>query len=496
MNEIKLFINGEFRNSSDGKTFESSDPCNGELVAKCHLPSKKDIDDAVNSAHNAFYNNDWKSMTQDKRSELLLAISDKMKERKKEFIDLEMRDSGSLLRKVKADVHTAITYFKVMSKMAKNLKLEELDENSTREGFSKNSRTYQPIGVCAQIIPWNFPLVMASWKIGPILATGCTTVIKSASETPGTAALLAEIFQEVGVPKGVINVITGGAEEGKYLIENKKISKIAFTGSTEVGKNILKTAANRITNTTLELGGKSANIVLEDADLDIAIDGAIFAFLFHAGQACDSGTRLLVHEKIYEEFKTRLINRIGDLKIGPTNDIASSFGPVINEKQFNSIMSFIEKTKSEGANLLTGGNRVIDGDLSKGFYIAPTVFEVTPDNTIFHEEIFGPVLGMTKFLNDEEAVLLANNSHYGLAGAVWSKDHKRAKEIAKKIEAGTVWINEYHLLNPGMPFGGFKQSGIGREMGLEGILAYMEVKHIWESDCNQRSDKPWLDSLF
>ncbi|MCY4523186.1 MAG: aldehyde dehydrogenase family protein, partial [Halobacteriovoraceae bacterium] len=479
MREIKLYINGEFRNSSDNQTFDSLDPCNGEIVAKCHMPSTQDIENAVNSAEAAFYGKDWSETPQDKRADLLFSIAEKIKERKKELIEFEIKDSGSTVRKAKSDIHNTASFFKTMGKTIQKFSFTDIDANASREGFSKNSRIYQPVGVCAQIIPWNFPLLMAAWKIAPVLATGCTSVLKTAQETPVTAMILAEILHEAGLPKGVVNIITGGAKEGQALIKNPKIRKVAFTGSTEVGREILSQCASSIKNTTMELGGKSANIVLEDADLSIAVDGPLYAFLYHSGQACDSGTRLLVHEKIYPEFIEKFKKRAQDIKIGITSDPATGIGPVVSKKQLDRIENYINKTKEEGGKLLFGGNKLTSGEFAKGYFIEPTAFSISPDNTIFHEEIFGPVVGITVFAKDDEAIELANNSTYGLAGAVWGKDVNRCKNIAGKLEAGTVWINEYHLLNPGMPFGGWKQSGIGREMGTEGIHSYLEVKHLW-----------------
>lgn len=494
--EIKLFINGQFKDSSDSLIKTSFDPSNGSEVAKYHVPSTKDIDDAVSAAHNAFYNPEWKNMSQDSRADLLMKISEKLKERSKEIVDIEVRDSGSTLRKAKADVHNTAAFFKVMSKVARELKLSIKDEAASRAGFSINTREYTPIGVCAQIIPWNFPLVMAGWKLGPILATGCTTVLKTAEDTPASAAILAEIIRDCGVPAGVINIITGGADTGRALLNHPQIRKVAFTGSTMVGKEILKTVSANVMSATMELGGKSANIILNDADLSIAVDGALYAFLYHAGQACDSGTRLLVQEEIYPAFMEKFLTRIKEVKVAPTTDPNAGYGPVISEKQMNTILSFIEKTKKEEGILLSGGNRLTEGEFSKGFFIEPTAFEITPQHTIFQEEIFGPVVGITKFSTLEEGISLANHSSYGLAGAVWSQDAEKARSVASQLEAGTVWINEYHLLNPGMPFGGFKQSGLGREMGPEGIMSYLEVRHVWESDCNEREKKVWLDAIF
>jgi acyl-CoA reductase-like NAD-dependent aldehyde dehydrogenase len=494
--EIKLFINGQFKDSSEKIIKTSFDPSNGAEVAKYHVASVKDIDEAVTAANNAFYNPEWKNMSQDARADLLLKISEKIKERAKEIVDIEVRDSGSTLRKAKADVHNTSAFFKVMSKVARELKMSVKDEAASRAGFSLNSREYAPIGVCAQIIPWNFPLVMAGWKLGPILATGCTSVLKSAEETPASASILAEIIRDAGVPAGVVNIITGGADVGRALISHPLVKKVAFTGSTMVGKEILKNVAPNVMNATMELGGKSANIVLNDADLSIAVDGALYAFLYHAGQACDSGTRLLVQEEIYPTFMEKFLSRIKEVKVAPTSDASAGYGPVVSEKQMKTILGFIEKTKSEEGKLLAGGKQMTEGEFAKGFFIEPTAFEITPKHTIFHEEIFGPVVGVTKFKTIEEAISLANNSKYGLAGAVWSKDHNLAHSVASQMEAGTVWINEYHLLNPGMPFGGFKESGIGREMGSEGIMSYLEVRHVWESDCNEREKKVWLDAIF
>ncbi|WP_419172301.1 aldehyde dehydrogenase family protein [Halobacteriovorax sp.] len=496
MDEVKLYINGEIRPSSTGEMVDSIDPSNGELVSKVHIPSTQDLEEAVQSAKTAFYSKEWRDMDQLKRSEILLKVSELIKERKRDFIAAEIKDSGSTFRKAAADIHNSASFFKIMSKVTAGFKFEEIDEKATRAGFSKNTRRFEPIGVCAQIIPWNLPLQMAAWKIGPILATGCTTVLKSAVETPMTAMMLAEVLIDAGVPKGVVNIVTGGAKEGAFLVNHKDISKVAFTGSTEIGREILKQAANEVKNATLELGGKSPNIILDDADLDIAVDAALYAFLYHSGQACTSGTRLLVQEGIYDEFMTKFKERIAQVPLGPTQEKTTGLGPVVSKKQFDNVMNYINKTKEEGAKLIYGGEQELENGLDKGFYIKPTAFEITPDNTIWHEEIFGPVVGITKFKTEDDAVNMANNSIYGLAGAVWSKNEDRALKIAKEIEAGTVWINEYHLLNPGMPFGGYKQSGIGREMGEEGIKAYLEVKHLWESDCNTREGKMWLDAIF
>ncbi len=494
MKEIKLFIGGEFKTSE--KTYTSENPANGEAVALVHLPTEKDIDAAVDAADAAFHSSEWRNMDQMKRADILEAISNKIKERKDELTTLEIADSGSSVRKAKADVHNTASYFKVLAGQLRKFQFEVKDEAASRAGFSTNYRIYEPVGVCGQVIPWNVPLLMAAWKIGPVIASGCTTVLKTAQETPATAGVLAEIISESGLPKGVVNIITGGAKEGDRLLTNPKVRKVSFTGSTQVGKKIMEQAGKNLQKLSLELGGKSANIVLKDADLSIAVDGALYAFLYHSGQICTSGTRLFVDESIYPAFKEALVNRIKDVKVGLPNDPSTGYGPVISKKQFESIMNYIEVSKREGAKLLSGGERLTGGEFDKGYYIKPTLFEVTPDNTIFNEEIFGPVLAITPFKTEEEAIKLANKSVFGLAGAVWSKDQNHAMKVARQLETGTVWINEYHLLNPGMPFGGYKESGLSREMGEEGLKSYLEVKHMWISDCDEREKKPWFDAIF
>jgi aldehyde dehydrogenase (NAD+) len=397
MREIKLYINGEFVTSGDNRNYTSLNSANMEPIAKVHLPSEADLEKAINAAEAAFYSDNWRAMNKDQRADILLAISEKIKERKNELIELEVKDSGSTIRKAKADIHNASSYFKVLSKQLRSFEFEQMDQAATTAGFSKNARLYEPIGVCAQIIPWNFPLVMAAWKIGPIIATGCTTVLKSAQETPVTASILAEIIHEVGVPAGVVNIVTGGEFEGKFLVNHPKVRKVAFTGSTEVGRYIMQQASGSLKTLSLELGGKSANIVLDDADLDMAVDGSLYAFLYHSGQACDSGTRLLVQAGIYDQFIQRFKERISQIKIGVPEDPTTSLGPVINEKQFNRIMNFIQETKNEDAPLIYGGERAVGGPLDKGYYIKPTEFEITPDNRIFNEEIFGTVVVITNF---------------------------------------------------------------------------------------------------
>ena len=496
MRECRLFIGGEWRGSSDGGVFESLDPATGRAVARCHRPTEGDVALAVAAARRAFDGGAWGGAGAGERAGVLEAAARGIRARAEELVEWEVLDSGSTVRKARADVRNAAGFLKATARAARSFAFERRDGGASREGLSENFRLYEPVGVCAQIVPWNFPLLMAAWKAGPVVATGCASVLKSAAETPVTATVLAEVLQEAGLPDGVLNVITGDAAVGRALVSARGIDKVAFTGSTEAGRDVLARAAGGVLRTTLELGGKSANVVFADADMDAAVDGALYAFLYHAGQACDSGTRILVEDAAAGEFAERLAARARDVPVGPPSDPGTGLGPLVGKRQFERVMGHVEKARREGARLLFGGGRRTEGDLALGHYVEPTVFEIGPSHSMFREEVFGPVAGLTRFSSEEEAVALANDSPYGLAGAVWTGDAARARRVAGRMRAGTVWINEYHLLNPGMPFGGYKLSGLGRELGEEGLLAYLEVKHLWESRCPARKDKPWLDAVF
>lgn len=493
MREIKLFINNQWVDATSGKNVNSLNPADNTIVARVHLPSAKDIDHALQAAHTCLHSEGWRKSTLQERSQILDDIAEKIKARKDEFIDAEVADSGAVYRKAKTDIQNSINHLKVVAKQSLELNLAVHDKNYSRPSFSKNEIIREPVGVCAQIIPWNFPLVMAAWKIAPVIATGCTTVLKPALETPLTASLLAEVIAQTALPPGVINMINGGAAEGQYLVRHKLVRKIAFTGSTQVGKQIMQHASVDLKRVTLELGGKSANIIFADADFQNALEGALYGFLFHSGQACTSGSRLLVHKSIYEEFKQALLEKIKLVKVGAPKKPETGFGPVINKKQGEHILAFIEEAKSQGATLLCGGARLKGLGLDSGWYIAPTVFEANSSHRIYNEEVFGPVATLTPFETEAEAIELANQTNYGLAAGIWSQDKDLARRVASQLDAGTVWINEYHLLNSGIPFGGYKQSGLGREFGLEGLEAYLETKHIWTSDCLK---KPWFQSIY
>ena len=492
MEKYLLYINGEFRESSDGKTFDAINPANGEVIAKVSEATIEDTRAAIKSARDAFDSGVWSDMPGEERSSIIKQIVDKINENAKMLTKLEVMDSGSTIRKAGEDIFLSAKSMNYFSKMAA-MDMDENIEGLSKAGVSKNIIRREPVGVAALIIPWNFPLKMAIWKIGPALAAGCCVILKPAQETSLTACELAKLIDQTDIPKGVVNVITGkGSVIGTELVSNPDVDKVGFTGSTDVGKIIMKNAAVNLKKITLECGGKSANIVLDDADIDMSVDGAVYAAFYHQGQCCEGGTRLLVQEKIYDEFIEKLKNKISLMKTGDPMDKTSDCGPVVNKKQFDSVMNYIKIGKEEGAEILTGGK----GTDTTGFYIEPTVFiNVNNKMRIAQEEIFGPVLVVIKFSDDDDAVRIANDSIFGLGGAVWSGDDERAMKIAKRLRTGTVWINEYHLLSDRAPFGGYKQSGIGREFGHEGIKEYTEAKHIHIDEIKDRSKKFWYDTV-
>ncbi len=492
MEKYLLYINGEFKESSDGKTFDALNPATEEVFAKVSQATIEDTREAVDAARKAFDSGVWSDLPGEERSRIMKQIVDKINENAKKLTELEVMDSGSTIKKAGEDVFLSAKSLNYFAKLA-SLNLDENVEGLSKAGVSKNIIRREPVGVCALITPWNFPLKMAIWKLGPALAAGCTVILKPAMETSVAASELARLISETDIPKGVVNIITGkGSIIGSELVSNPKVDKVGFTGSTEVGKIIMKNAADNLKKITLECGGKSANIVLDDADLDMSVDGAIYAGFYHQGQCCEGGTRLLVHEKIYDEFIDKLKNKMSKMKIGDPMDKTTDVGPVINKNQFETVMDYIRIGKEEGAEILTGGNKVGN----KGYYIEPTVFINTNNKMrISQEEIFGPVITLIKFKDDDEAVAIANDSIYGLGGAVWSGNDERALNVANRLRTGTVWINEYHLLSDRAPFGGYKQSGIGREFGLDGLKEYTESKHIHIDEIKDRKKKFWYATV-
>jgi aldehyde dehydrogenase (NAD+) len=498
METYQLYIDGAFVDAEGGRTSQITNPATGEPIANVAMATANDARKAIAAARRAFDDGPWPSMPGEQRGELIGKVAGLMKQRMKELAANEARDSGGTITKCGADAFLAQRQMGYFGQMAANYNSEAREiEGMSREGRSYNYTIREPIGVCASIIPWNFPLMMAVWKLGPALATGNTIILKPASDTPLNAMALARIFDEVGFPPGVVNFLSGpGGEIGEVLTTSPDVDKVAFTGSTEIGREIMIKAAGTLKKVTLECGGKSANIVLDDADWDIAVDGSLFAAFYHQGQVCESGTRLLLPAAQHDDFVAEMVRKLESLKIGDTMEPDTRIGPVVSGRQMDSVLEYIEIGKAEGATLACGGERADDGALAQGNFIKPTIFtNVTNDMRIAQEEIFGPVLCVMKYHDEDEAVRIANDSIYGLGGGVWSKDIERAKRVAGRLRTGTVWINDWHLLSERMPFGGYKQSGIGREFGEIGLNEYTEVKSLHVDDAKTRENKPWYDML-
>ncbi|MGA7160183.1 MAG: aldehyde dehydrogenase family protein [Bacteroidota bacterium] len=497
MREYRLYINGEFVDAESKQTFDSIDPFNRQVVASVARGGVIDAQKAIRAARNAFDNGPWARMPRGERSNLLKAVSDKINEKAKDLIALEVQDSGSTVRKAKEDIFLSARCMNYFSKLAA-ADLTENVEGLSKPGFSQNLLIREPIGVVAAIIPWNFPLKMAVWKLGPALAAGNTLVLKPSELTPCTAMELAKICQEVGFPKGVVNIVPGfGEEAGEELAKNSLVDKISFTGSTAVGRRVMSLAASSLKKCTLECGGKSANIVLEDADMALAVDGAMYAIYYHAGQCCEAGSRLFLPEKIHDNFIEKLVAKTNKIKIGDPKSEATDMGPVISRKQLERILGYISKGTSEGARLACGGKVPLSAELKDGFFVEPTVLtNVDNQSTIAREEIFGPVLSVFSYHTIDDAIRMANDSAYGLAGGVWSSDKEKALDVAHQLRAGTVWINEWHLISEKAPFGGYKQSGIGREFGMDGLKEYTETKHMHIDEVGIREKKFWYDIVI
>lgn len=496
MREYQLYIANEFVPAADQRTFASINPFNQETIATFARAGVADTQKAIAAAREAFDNGPWPRMAREERSAYLKAISDKINENKKLLTELEVLDSGSTIRKAGEDIYLSARNLANFAKLG----LTDLDgelEGVSKPGFSKNLLVREPIGVVAAIIPWNFPLKMAIWKLGPALAAGNTVVLKPSEVTPLSVMELATQIQQLGIPKGVLNIITGsGREAGAELVSNPMVDKVAFTGSTMVGQAIMRAAASNLKKLTLECGGKSANIVLDDADMTLAVDGALYAIFYHAGQCCEAGTRLLLPNTIADEFVHHLVEKTKRMKVGDPMQMSTDIGPVVSREQREQVLGYIKKGKMEGATLVVGGGTPSSPECEKGFFVEPTIFDnVANQSTIAQEEIFGPVLSVIRYNTMEEAVRLANDSIYGLAAGVWSKDPEKAMRVAKRLRAGTVWINEWHLLNERAPFGGYKQSGIGREFGIEGLKEYTEAKHIHIDEVGVREKKTWYDTV-
>jgi acyl-CoA reductase-like NAD-dependent aldehyde dehydrogenase len=470
----RLFIGGEWQDAASGKTFEVIDPARAEVVTEVAEADAADIDRAVRAARAAF-EGDWRKMTPRQRGRLMWKLAERLEERKDEIALVETLNNGKPLFESGIDVAMAIQTYEYYAGWATKLEGETIPVSVP---FQFNYTLREPIGVVGAIVPWNFPLNLASWKVAPALAAGCTVILKPASETPLTALLLADAAAEVGFPPGVLNVVPGhGRTAGEALVAHPDVDKIAFTGSTVVGQHIAKVAVDTVKRVSLELGGKSPNIVFADADLAAAAKGALNGIFYGKGEVCAAGSRLLVEESVHEQLVEMVAEGADAMKIGDPLEKGTRIGAVVSEQQMETVLGYIRKGVEEGARVVAGGGRA---DIEPGYFVQPTVFDdVTRDMTIAREEIFGPVLATLTFNGVEEAIERANDSMYGLAAAVWTSDVKKAHTVASRLKAGTVWINTYNLYDPASPFGGYKESGYGRDLGRHALEGYTQVKSVW-----------------
>ncbi|WP_242235425.1 aldehyde dehydrogenase DhaS [Bacillus cereus group sp. BfR-BA-01316] len=470
----KLYVNGAFLESASGKTFKTPNPATGKTLAIVAEAGREDIHKAVVAARMAFDEGPWSRMSTAERSRLMYKLADLMEEHKEELAQLETLDNGKPIREtLAADIPLAIEHMRYYAGWATKI----VGQTIPVSGEYFNYTRHEAVGVVGQIIPWNFPLLMAMWKMGAALATGCTIVLKPAEQTPLSALYLAELIEEAGFPKGVVNIVPGfGETAGQALVNHPLVDKIAFTGSTPVGKQIMRQASESLKRVTLELGGKSPNIILPDADLSRAIPAALSGVMFNQGQVCCAGSRLFIPKKMYDNVMADLVLYSKKLNQGAGLNPETTIGPLVSEEQQKRVMGYIEKGIAEGAEVLCGGNKPFD----QGYFVSPTVFaDVNDEMTIAKEEIFGPVISALPFNDIDEVIDRANKSQFGLAAGVWTENVKTAHYIASKVRAGTVWVNCYNVFDAASPFGGFKQSGLGREMGSYALNNYTEVKSVW-----------------
>ena len=474
VSQTRLLINGEWQDAADGKTFETINPATEAVIANVAEADKADADRAVAAARRAFDEGAWRKMSATQRGNLLYKLADLIEANKDELAALETLDNGKPLSDSKAaDLPLTIACYRYYAGWADKIQGKTIPINGPYFCYTR----HEPIGVAARIILWNFPLLMQAWKLAPALACGCTVVLKVAEQTPLSALRVGELINEAGFPPGVVNILSGfGPTAGQALARHMDVDKVAFTGSTEIGHQIMKySAESNLKRVTLELGGKSPNIVFADTDIDAAVEGAHFALFFNQGQCCCAGSRLFVEEKIHDEFVEKLVAKSKSRRVGDPFASDTEQGPQVDKTQYDKVMGYIAVGQEQGAEMVCGGGRVG----SKGYFIEPTVFDnVKDDMTIAQEEIFGPVLSVISFTDMDDVIKRANNTVYGLAAAVWTRDIEKAHAVANAVRAGTVWINCYDVFDAAAPFGGYKMSGIGRELGEYGLANYTEVKTV------------------
>ena len=477
----KLLIDGKRVDAESGETFAVVDPANNKELCRAPKGGKADIDRAVHAARKAFDTGPWRKLTASERGKILWKLADLIEENAEEFSQLETLDNGKPLKIARiADVPLTVDHFRYYAGLATKIHGETIDLSVPYApgGQFFDFTLREPMGVVGQIIPWNFPLLMAAWKLGVALSAGNCVVLKPAEQTPLSALRLADLFQEAGFPDGVVNIVTGFGDAGAHLAQHDLVDKVAFTGSTEVGHEIVKASAGNLKRVSLELGGKSPSIVFPDADLETAALGVAGAIFFNHGQCCAAGSRLMVHQKIYQELMERVSDQAKQIKMGPGMHPDVDMGPLVSREQQDRVLNYIRSGESDGAKTLAGG-KAPGGEMSDGCFVEPTVFsDIEASMKIVREEIFGPVVVASPFDDLDEVIAHGNDTIYGLAASIWTKDIDRAHKVARGLKAGTVWVNCHNIFDAAAPFGGFKQSGYGREMGIHALESYTQVKNV------------------
>ncbi|WP_040982164.1 betaine-aldehyde dehydrogenase [Oceanobacillus jeddahense] len=476
-----MFINGKWVGSKFGKFREIINPYNQEIIAMVSEGDENDSKAAITAARKAYNQGDWSTMPAIERGKIVHKIADLIERDREELANLESLDTGKTVEESLGDMDDITAVFRYYAEMAETEIDSEIINSPIQNSTSKIVR--EPVGVCAQITPWNYPLLQASWKLAPALVAGNTLVMKPSEVTPLTTIKVFELMEEAGVKDGVVNLILGpGNSVGAELASNDDVDLISFTGGLETGKKIMRAASSNVKNLALELGGKNPNVVFADADFETAVDQAMNAVFFHAGQVCSAGTRLILEESIHDEFVDALVDRAKSIRLGNGFDKSTQMGPLISEGHLNKVINYVKKGKQEGVTVAVGGELPDNPELQNGFFYLPTVLtDCTTDMSVVQDEVFGPVITVEKFITEEQAVRLANDSIYGLSGGVFTNDIAKAERFAAKMRMGTVWINDVNLYFPQAPWGGYKQSGIGRELGKTGLEEYQETKHIYRN---------------